>query len=65
MYAIRSYYVALSTQKLMAGGLDDLVSFEKNEAGFVLSDEGQTASIRITSYNVCYTKLLRMQLLIR
>ncbi|RKD92376.1 S-layer family protein [Mangrovibacterium diazotrophicum] len=37
--------LVLSTQKLIAGGLDDLVLFEKNEAGFVLSDEGQTASI--------------------
>ncbi|WP_211316001.1 glycosyl hydrolase 115 family protein [Mangrovibacterium marinum] len=35
----------LSNKTLIAGGLDDLVLFERNEAGFVLSDEAQTAPI--------------------
>ena len=82
MYAIRSYYVVLSS--LFAdlvdpvGALstlldhleqetDDLVFFCLNQSGkyvasskFPLSSQEAMAAIRITSYNVCYTKLLRL-----
>ena len=54
MYAIRSYYV--SALRL------DVAS------RYVLSEPSSTANVwlnrdvsRITSYNVCYTKLLRME----
>ncbi|WP_238480299.1 glycosyl hydrolase 115 family protein [Mangrovibacterium lignilyticum] len=42
-------FLLISTGKLMAEGGDKLVLFEKNETGFVLSDEGRTATIILGS----------------
>ena len=52
MYAIRSYY-GFERRVLLAGVLVDehRVAMREGAAGRVLA--------RITSYNVCYTKLLR------
>ena len=64
MYAIRSYYDGESFCGLMARETDTL----KKEALKMLIFSGQGCSHkygphpRITSYNVCYTKLLRYSL---
>ena len=50
MYAIRSYY---ENRLLNEEDFDD----DKKDAGEIGS--GHTVTARITSYNVCYTKLLR------
>ena len=49
MYAIRSYYVTASTPALAISIIDENTGFELSMSSFS----------RITSYNVCYTKLLR------
>ena len=67
MYAIRSYYGA----KIVVGGYHATLMTQeitKSPEGklidFIIQGEGDTAfkrlvEARITSYNVCYTKLLR------
>ena len=71
MYAIRSYYVAIVAVR-QVGGVEQLKS-SLGETNWVFdfmpslqhSDTEQVATggilkmSRITSYNVCYTKLLR------
>ena len=55
MYAIRSYYVTgLETGRELT---EDIVT--KLDAAIATFKE-TVAATRITSYNVCYTKLLRM-----
>ena len=61
MYAIRSYYVLMKLHFATALGKVDAASAlkarlqEKSEQGHLTVGEH-----RITSYNVCYTKLLRL-----
>ena len=76
MYAIRSYYVAAFTLLRDKKGREAMVEYfqayaeiaAKNKLGFVLEGMTWRASSawgenRITSYNVCYTKLLRNPLI--
>ena len=53
MYAIRSYYgyfqEGTAADKLVPEGIEGMVPYR-----------GAISDIRITSYNVCYTKLLRL-----
>ena len=68
MYAIRSYYVTLP---LATGGIDlsrvEFLEFwvwEDNERSARANRAGMlidVGGVRITSYNVCYTKLLRVR----
>ena len=53
MYAIRSYYVFMGKEhKLTDAGIDKIIQ--------TLATPAMNAGLnRITSYNVCYTKLLR------
>ena len=53
MYAIRSYYAVDSTGLLTDGRLLALNSYENRVYQVGIED----ADPRITSYNVCYTKL--------
>ena len=53
MYAIRSYYDRVKYAKI----LFDRVSLLPKDYDYILV--GDFNSNRITSYNVCYTKLLR------
>ena len=56
MYAIRSYYV----QKLQASQRDwEIDGFKIDFMSKMYLDSDSPKGIRITSYNVCYTKLLR------
>ena len=60
MYAIRSYYVDHGDGETEKNGLPItlkmLVIINVNHN---IKITGRTATARITSYNVCYTKLLR------
>ena len=65
MYAIRSYYVVLSFLADAIGEIEDTGLQEEIKRGIEndtlfedLAEELERGS-RITSYNVCYTKLLR------
>ena len=67
MYAIRSYYEPLNSVKIK-DAIDELVEIgvpvttvnTDMPGSKRMSFVGQDFIIRITSYNVCYTKLLRM-----
>ena len=73
MYAIRSYYdfpaetdIAEVAAMLLRqhddhwGGFGEWQKFPNPDAvDFLLAEYRQTGKPRITSYNVCYTKLLR------
>ena len=51
MYAIRSYYVKLKEGVIL--------EMQANSRIVVEDANGRQGYLRITSYNVCYTKLLR------
>ena len=67
MYAIRSYYArrrlagvlgdALGKHAQLAGMADVLLVVDR--LGVEIGEDGEQQNDRITSYNVCYTKLLR------
>ena len=60
MYAIRSYYEMSKNQELAEENQLDLL--EQNKATVITESYKKAYSVhidRITSYNVCYTKLLR------
>ena len=64
MYAIRSYYarligVAKAKELILTG--DYISATEAEKLGLVNKVVSSEELIRITSYNVCYTKLLRLQ----
>ena len=66
MYAIRSYYDALARGLAEQACLTDEASAMERVGIFARMVEGRADNIkvtrpedRITSYNVCYTKLLR------
>ena len=69
MYAIRSYYVhgwytnhcSLLCQYSLKVPIQATVQhlYDKNKISFLFTELLGQANIRITSYNVCYTKLLR------
>ena len=65
MYAIRSYYVfqleqvVLGVDEYEALRLVDLEGLQQEDAAKRMKVSRATCARRITSYNVCYTKLLR------
>ena len=71
MYAIRSYYDGRSkiviteipylvNKAEMIAKTAELVNDKKIDGITNVNDESDRTGIRITSYNVCYTKLLRV-----
>ena len=63
MYAIRSYYVlevGYRTKPMKNLMLDFEAFYTKGkDYSALMPDSMSTVTFRITSYNVCYTKLLR------
>ena len=57
MYAIRSYYASNTTTSLGECVTDASGATSSGETGATLAAQ---PTVRITSYNVCYTKLLRV-----
>ena len=58
MYAIRSYYeVWIGDQRISDGW--EIKDFEQTLSEFEFMKNASGLVVRITSYNVCYTKLLR------
>ena len=58
MYAIRSYYD--DVKFINKYGVNQVITFRKEKTESIsITRESFEASARITSYNVCYTKLLR------
>ena len=66
MYAIRSYYVPQTVEAIQhakAGNVPLVVAVNKVDKPAADPDRVMTElTRRITSYNVCYTKLLRMHM---
>ena len=60
MYAIRSYYVQRITQFYYGTEILMNDSAKPGDHGLIRSDF--PGGCRITSYNVCYTKLLRLRI---
>ena len=63
MYAIRSYYEVVEVESKLATANTDsamqLLSLFQQEARLIDFLQEDVNGFRITSYNVCYTKLLR------
>ena len=59
MYAIRSYYELIELARAGLAARGRLNASGDNETGFLSPLYDVAATARITSYNVCYTKLLR------
>ena len=72
MYAIRSYYGLIKQEAEAIQNIPVTDQYEKSveliekhvhqlKGKLVASGMGKAGQIRITSYNVCYTKLLRVR----
>ena len=66
MYAIRSYYVMIlnkegSVIKSQGYRFERLTTRDETECEEYIASQERYAGLRITSYNVCYTKLLRLR----
>ena len=61
MYAIRSYYAIYAAESGALPSGEDMVAMVNDYVrDEVLAREARRLKLRITSYNVCYTKLLRV-----
>ena len=59
MYAIRSYYVTSSPSPITNASMNSAMGSGAAGGGLFTTGAGPDEPPRITSYNVCYTKLLR------
>ena len=59
MYAIRSYYVIRETGSRTCPVVNADNALHNANLSLTLIEDAALLDIRITSYNVCYTKLLR------
>ena len=62
MYAIRSYYVTSLNPPMPVAWLLSTSTFQFMSSAWRVYILKRSAANRITSYNVCYTKLLRLEL---